>query len=140
MNIVRFDPEKHYPVMKKLWEELEWPPCPEIALPNESYVAESTTGELIAYLGMYMQPAKIGFFAWALTNRKWGAACGVALCRLVDRLVETAKENKCHFIYGAAKAPSWQRILLSKGLSVAEQGADTFIMALSGEDITFFQD
>jgi hypothetical protein len=140
MNIVEFNKEKHYATMERLWQECQWKPCPIEALPGIGLVAETNDNKFIAYIGMYAEPGKIGFIDWALTDKTHGIICGKALCKLVDNLIERAKTFKCHFIYSATKTEAWKKILISRGLTVAEQGADTFVMSLNNQDTSFIGD
>jgi hypothetical protein len=140
MNIVEYNTERHYETMCSLWEKCGWEQCPKEALPNCGLVAESTSGEFMAYVGMYILPGKIAFIDWALAGDIHGIACGKALCKIVDKLIAKARENQCFFIYSVTKVEAWKKILMHRGLKVAEKGADTFIMALNDQDTAFISD
>lgn len=140
MKIAKFYVDRHYKRMSELWTKAGWIPCPVEALPGIGIVAETDTGEFIAYLGMYMEPAKIGFIDWALSDQGHGIAAGKALCRLLDKLIQAAKDNNCHFIYSTTKIEAWKKILIYRGMKTAEQGADTFIMSLNNADTAFISD
>ena len=140
MNIVAYNKTRHYKRLCELWAEYDWLPCPDEAMPNVGLVAETSEGCLISYLGMYLVPGKIGYVDWAISDKKQGVICGKALCKLVDTIISKAREHKCFFIYSATKTESWKRILINRGLKVAEKGADTFIMALDKHDTAFIMD
>lgn len=140
MKIVAFKKEVHYPTMIKLWQECGWEPCPLEALPRIGIVAETESGEFLAYVGMYLEIGKIGFIDWALVNKEKKVSGSKALAFLVCALFRLAKKCDCHFVYSATKVEAWKEILLKAGMKTAETGADTFVKALNNENTDFIGD
>jgi len=127
--------------MSQLWHSYGWLPCPLNAIPHTALVAETTSGDFIAFLAMYSEPRRMGFIDWALKDRsRPQEESDKALQTLFDALVDVAKSNGCAFIYSMTKTKSWGDKLTKYGMQVAETNATTYILALQDSDTGFIKD
>ena len=140
IKIVPYEESRHYPATIRLWRKIGWTPCPPEVLPDDGLVAEDADGRLIAYAGIYIIPGKIGYIDWSLADPETGMIRGRALFRILDGLIELARRNRCRFVYSTTKTEAWKRLLIRAGMSLAEQGADTFILSTRHEDVSFISD
>jgi hypothetical protein len=126
--------------MCRLWDSYGWIPCPQEAIPRAALVAETSAGEFIAFLSMYIAD-KMALIDWALKDRRHDRKIGdEAIKTMFNMLVETARKSECAFIYSITKTKSWGEKLLSYGMMTAETGATTYILSLTGMDTRFISD
>ena len=142
MNIVDFNPDRHYAAMCDFWQAYGWLTCPLDALPRAGRVAENDQGELIAYLGMYIDEGRIAVVDWALANRAVPEPeRHAALRMLFDELVCQAKAQDCHYIYSFTANKKWGYRLESYGMAAAERNATSYIMPIGeNKDVAFISD
>jgi hypothetical protein len=140
MIIVPYQKQKHYETMCRLWDSYGWIPCPQEAIPRAALVAETSAGEFIAFLSMYIAD-KMALIDWALKDRRHDRKIGdEAIKTMFNMLVETARKSECAFIYSITKTKSWGEKLLSYGMMTAETGVTTYILSLTGMDTSFISD
>lgn len=137
MRIVSFDKDRHYNDMCSWWEKHHWIPCPIDALPSVGLVAENDEGVAVAYLGMYVDT--VGFVDWAIADTD-NPERTEALSTLFDVLSQLARLKGIKYIYSFTKNGNWGNTLKSYGMSIAEQGASSYIMSLDNNDTAFISD
>ena len=138
MIIARFNAEKHYKDLGKLWEQHGGIPCPLDAIPRQSYVAKRN-GDIIAFMGMYVDEGTIGVIDWAVANNNFSKEeKDEALQLLFNRLIVIAKLKKCNYIYSFTKNTKWGDKMKRYGMMLAESGACTYIMPIGKNKNTAF--
>jgi hypothetical protein len=141
MLIYRYSDERHYDTLVRFWAHYGWLPCPKNALPSIGLVAETQDAIALAYIGMYMDPGRMGFIDWALRNPEIDKAITTPVLEtLFKSLVKIAQVSGCAFIYSMTKNVSWGNKLISYGMKTAEVGATTYILPIAGNDVAFIQD
>jgi hypothetical protein len=141
LTIQRYEEEKHYSELLKVWARYGWIPCPAEDLPATGVVAVGPDGTFVAALFMYVAEEKIGYIEWAVAARDvtketraaaWGPLFAI--------LRENARERGIKYLYAVTKVARFREILESCGMSVAEEHAASLIMSLNGDDSTYLMD
>lgn len=142
MQVSLYDPKRHYPELARCWNHYGWIPCPAEALPRWGVVAETDDGRFIAYMGMYVDQGTVAFVDWAVRSPDVPKEeADEALKTLFTAAARHARFQACHYLYSFTKNRKWGAKMRDFGMALAEEGADSYIMALRpGGDPGFMKD
>lgn len=138
---MKFNANRHYQQLVRVWQHYRWEPCPLRCLPKIGYVVEGEDGKFIAALFMYASSGEVAFIDWGVGSMEHNRdEIHGAFRVLFEKLKEIAKRMGCNFIFSMSKVSAFKEILIENGLQIAEERTTSFVLPLIDKDFDFITD
>ncbi len=125
-----YNPEEHYPIVKRWWEERLGEAIPETQLPSPGVIV-SRGGERVAAMWTMLSNSNgVGFLLWPVTSPEAGISGVRGLSTARDFLEEHAKGLGYHTFWFITERDALGRTFKRNGYKMAQTGETLYVKPL----------
>lgn len=141
MQLEKYEPDQHYKILQKWWEQYEIKDIAKNALPDTGYVCYKESQPIGAGFCYYCAPTTMALLSWFVVDNDESPIAKVqVLHKLAQKFVEDAKSRKCDYLVYPTSNPTIQNVLKNYGFNEGETGLSTMILPVSGAEWDCFKD